>query len=86
MKGRYKRQQINITEKDADIISFLEQKPNISQYVIRLIKKDMYANSEEFRTKVIKIINDYCNNNCNSVNTINKQDNFYDAIKGIFEM
>lgn len=78
-----KRQQINITEKDADIIFFLEQKPNISQYVIGLVRKDMSANNEEFREKVIKIIEDYYGKS-KTTTSLNNQENLYDAIQNVF--
>jgi len=86
MKNKYKRQQINITQKDADIIPFLEQKSNISQYIIGLVKKDMSANSEDFKEKVIKVINNYCNGICNKSNIKNKQEDLYDSIKNVFNL
>lgn len=55
-----KRQQINITKKDADIIPFLKQKPNISQYIIRLIRNDMNKDNE--KNRIIKIIEEYLSN------------------------
>lgn len=84
-----KRQQISISNKDSDIIPFLKKKPNISQYIIKLIRKDMSANNEEFKKKVIKVINDYCDINCEKQNIQDECStikNAYDAIKDIFEM
>lgn len=63
MTKRYKRQQINITQKDADIIPHLKKQPNISQYVIRLIREDMNKNKETIEQVVLEVLNKHFKQN-----------------------
>lgn len=57
------RQQIYITEKDADIVPHLKKQPNISQYVIKLIRKDIQNKNKNLEQQVISIIKKYFKQN-----------------------
>ncbi len=83
MKKQNIKQQINITKENISIVPHLKSQPNISRYIISLIKKDMEKNNEDFKNKVIQIVEDYCQS-CKP--THQNQENFADAIKNVLDL
>lgn len=53
------RKVFNITKKDYDILPYLKKQPNMSQYIIKLIRQDMNNDKVLTRDEVIDIIEKY---------------------------
>lgn len=79
------RQQINITKNDEDIIPYLKKQPNISKYIINLIKQDIKKEINLNKEEIIKIVKEYCSNKCQN-NTSEPDSEVINSIKNILNI
>jgi len=63
------RKAFNVTDKDFDILPYLDKQVNISQFIINLIKQDMGKRKVITEDQIIDLIKKYATNPSNNFNT-----------------
>lgn len=80
------RKTFNIQDKDKEVIKHLEKQPNMSQYIVSLIKSDMKKEKVFTKEHVIKIIDEYLSMKHTNVKFIKKEEFPIDAALNIINL
>lgn len=86
MGMRGKKKQIYVPQEDFDVLNHLENQPNQSQYIIRLIRSDMKNHKEISRKEIEKIVEEYLRKYGSNITVDTKDEQVENSVLSVLDM